>query len=85
MKLSRLSVSDGFVQKLKRCGVGLQRSYTIAHRQGGSFRFKAGSMDREPIHLLLNRSIHCLTAPSRGANGKPIVFKRTDWEPEEVV
>ncbi len=32
----------------------------------------------EPIYELL-------VAPSRGANGKPIVFKRTDWEPEEVV
>ena len=32
----------------------------------------------EPIYELL-------AAPSRGANGKPIVFKRTDWEPEEVV
>ena len=32
----------------------------------------------EPVYTLL-------PAPTRGANGKPIVFKRTDWEPEEVV
>ena len=32
----------------------------------------------EPIYTLL-------PAPLRGVNGKPIVFKRTDWEPEEVV
>ena len=32
----------------------------------------------EPIYQLL-------PAPMRGANGKPVIFKRTDWEPEEVV
>jgi len=32
----------------------------------------------EPIYELL-------PAPLHGANGKQIVFKRTDWEPEEVV
>jgi len=32
----------------------------------------------EPVYTLLS-------APTRGASGKPIVFKRTDWEPEEVV
>ena len=26
-----------------------------------------------------------LPAPVRGANGKPVIFKRTDWEPEEMV
>jgi hypothetical protein len=32
----------------------------------------------EPIYELL-------PAPTRTVNGKPIVFKRTDWEPDEVV
>lgn len=32
----------------------------------------------QPVYLLL-------PAPSRGANSRPVVFKRMDWEPEEVV
>ena len=28
---------------------------------------------------------HLLPAPERGANGKPVLFKRSDWEPEEIV
>ncbi len=32
----------------------------------------------EPVYRLL-------PAPERGANGKPVLFKRTDWEAEEIV
>ena len=39
----------------------------------------------EPIETAVEPVYELLSAPSRGANGKPIVFKRTDWEPEEVV
>ncbi|GAP21878.1 DUF6094 domain-containing protein [Leptolinea tardivitalis] len=39
----------------------------------------------EPIEIAVEPIYELLAAPSRGANGKPIVFKRTDWEPEEVV
>ena len=39
----------------------------------------------EPIETAVEPIYELLAAPSRGANGKPIVFKRTDWEPEEVV
>jgi len=39
----------------------------------------------EPIETAVEPIYELLSAPSRGANGKPIVFKRTDWEPEEVV
>jgi hypothetical protein len=41
--------------------------------------------DLEPIETAVEPIYELLSAPSRGANGKPIVFKRTDWEPEEVV
>jgi hypothetical protein len=39
----------------------------------------------EPIETAFEPVYELLPAPPRGANGKPIVFKRTDWEPEEVV
>ena len=39
----------------------------------------------EPIDTAVEPFYELLSAPARGANGKPIVFKRTDWEPEEVV
>jgi hypothetical protein len=39
----------------------------------------------EPIESAIEPVYELLPAPSRGANGKPIVFKRTDWEPDEVV
>ena len=39
----------------------------------------------DPIETAVEPAYELLAAPSRGANGKPIVFKRTDWEPEEVV
>lgn len=43
--------------------------------------------DREldPIQKTADACYQLLPAPSRGANGKPVVFKRTDWEPEDVV
>jgi len=43
------------------------------------------STELEPIHPAVEPIYELLPAPFRGANGKPIVFKRTDWEPEEVV
>ena len=39
----------------------------------------------EPFEVADEPIYELLPAPSRAANGKPIVFKRTDWEPEEVV
>jgi hypothetical protein len=39
----------------------------------------------EPIETAVEPIYELLSAPIRGVNGKPIVFKRTDWEPEEVV
>ena len=39
----------------------------------------------EPIESVIEPIYELLPAPARGANGKPVVFKRTDWEPEEVV
>jgi hypothetical protein len=39
----------------------------------------------EPIQIVDEPVYRLLPAPMRGANGKPVVFKRTDWEPEEVV
>ncbi len=39
----------------------------------------------ESIETAIEPVYELLPAPSRGANGKPIVFKRTDWEPDEVV
>lgn len=39
----------------------------------------------ESIETAIEPIYELLPAPSRGANGKPIVFKRTDWEPDEVV
>lgn len=39
----------------------------------------------DPIETAVEPIYELLAAPSRGVNGKPIVFKRTDWEPEEVV
>ena len=39
----------------------------------------------EPIPAIEEPIYELLPAPLRGVNGKPIVFKRTDWEPEEVV
>ncbi len=39
----------------------------------------------EPIETAVEPIYELLSAPARGANGKPAVFKRTDWEPEEVV
>jgi hypothetical protein len=39
----------------------------------------------EPIESVIEPIYELLPAPARGANGKPGVFKRTDWEPEEVV
>jgi hypothetical protein len=39
----------------------------------------------EPIQAAEEPIYQLLPAPMRGANGKPVIFKRTDWEPEEVV
>ena len=39
----------------------------------------------ESIETAIEPVYELLPAPSRGVNGKPIVFKRTDWEPDEVV
>ena len=39
----------------------------------------------EPIQPAAEPIYELLPAPTRGANGRPVVFKRTDWEPEEVV
>jgi hypothetical protein len=41
--------------------------------------------DLEPIAVAGEPVYDLLPAPARCVNGKPIVFKRTDWEPEEVV
>ena len=41
--------------------------------------------DLEPIQPAEEPVYQLLSAPLRGANDKPIVFKRTDWEPEEIV
>lgn len=43
------------------------------------------SMELEPIQSAVEPIYQLLSAPLRGANGKPVMFKRTDWEPEEVV
>ena len=43
------------------------------------------STELEPIHSAVEPIYELLPAPLRGANGKPVMFKRTDWEPEEVV
>ncbi|MBI4926835.1 MAG: hypothetical protein HY835_03640, partial [Anaerolineae bacterium] len=42
-------------------------------------------IELEPIQSVDEPVYELLPAPARGANGKPVVFKRTDWEPEEVV
>ena len=39
----------------------------------------------EPIQPAAEPIYELLPAPTRGTNGRPVVFKRTDWEPEEVV
>ena len=43
------------------------------------------STELEPIQSAVEPVFQLLSSPLRGANGKPVVFKRTDWEPEEVV
>jgi len=43
------------------------------------------SIELEPIQSAIEPIYQLLPAPLRGANGKPVMFKRTDWEPEEVV
>jgi len=43
------------------------------------------TMELEPIQAVDEPVYRLLPAAVRGANGKPVVFKRTDWEPEEVV
>lgn len=39
----------------------------------------------EPLLPVPQPLYELLSAPSRGANSRPVVFKRMDWEPEEVV
>lgn len=46
---------------------------------------RLATTDLEPIEAAAEPIYELLPAPSRGVSGKPIVFKRTDWEPEEVV
>jgi hypothetical protein len=39
----------------------------------------------EPLMPVPQPLYELLPAPKRGANSRPVVFKRMDWEPEEVV
>ncbi|HML39853.1 MAG TPA: DUF6094 domain-containing protein [Bellilinea sp.] len=43
------------------------------------------SEDMPVLEPLEEPVYHLLPAPERGANGKPVLFKRSDWEPEEIV
>ncbi len=41
--------------------------------------------DLEPFKAAPEPLYELLPAPNRGANGRAITFKRTDWEPDEIV
>ena len=41
--------------------------------------------DLDPIRIVDAPVYELLAAPEHASNGKSIVFKRTDWEPEEVI
>ncbi len=39
----------------------------------------------EPLAPLNEPVYHLTPAPERGLDGRPVIFKRTDWEAEDVV
>jgi superfamily II DNA or RNA helicase len=78
---------DGLYEKYKQVVV---LAYKRKHYQPPTDKevFSLQSLattELEPIRPAIEPIYELQPAPTRAANGKTIVFKRTDWEPEEVV
>jgi hypothetical protein len=78
---------DGLYEKFKQVVVlAYKRKAFLAPTDQEVFSIQSlATIDLEPFQVVDEPVYELLPAPARGANGKPIVFKRTDWEPEEVV
>lgn len=78
---------DGLFEKFKQVVLLAykRKSYIQPSEQEILSLQSLGSGDLEPLPAAAEPVYELLPAPARGANGKPILFKRTDWEPEEIV
>lgn len=78
---------DGLFEKFQQVVVFATRrlAYKIpSDREVGEITSLAQG-DIAPIQLIPQPVYQLVPSPIRGANSRPVVFKRMDWEPEEVV
>ena len=78
---------DGLFEKFRQVVVFATRrlSYKApSDREVGEILNLAGQ-EIDPIRAVSQPFYQLLPSPVRGANSHPVVFKRMDWEPEEVV
>ena len=78
---------DGLFEKFHQVVVFATRrlAYKIpGDREVGEITSQAQS-EIAPIQLVPQPVYQLVPSPVRGANSRPVVFKRMDWEPEEVV
>ena len=85
--LSVYRFPDGLFEKFKQVVVLAykRRIYHIPTDKEVLSLQTLATTELEPIQPAAEPVYELLPAPTRGANGRPVVFKRTDWEPEEVV
>ncbi len=78
---------DGEYETFKQVVVlGYRRKSYQAATDKEILAIQAMASENLPVLEPLGEPVyHLLPAPERGANGKPVLFKRNDWEPEEIV
>ncbi len=78
---------DGLFEKFKQVIVFATRRMTYkapSDKEILALQARA-TTELNPIQAVDEPVYPLLPAPTRSASGKPIVFKRTDWEPDEIV
>ena len=85
--LSVFRFPDDLFEKFKQVVVlGIRREHPSRPTDEEIFSLqKLADTDLPPFLSAAEPIYELLPAPTHAANGRPILFKRTDWEPEEVV
>lgn len=78
---------DGLFEKFKQLVVlGYRRkSYTIPTEAEIEAIQAWAKVELDPLAPLSKPIYHLIPSPERGLDGRPVIFKRTDWEAEDVV
>jgi hypothetical protein len=78
---------DGLYEKFKQVVVlaTKRKQYQLPTDKEVHALQNLATAELDPIRIVAAPIYELLAAPEHASNGKSIVFKRTDWEPEEVV